>query len=94
MSREAKRRKALGLAPRRNGRPADVRADLQLLNHLGCALAGMNPDERIASEQRWDTVSNELQNVWQQSGDKECVSCKAVAGGVAGLLARFLARNL
>lgn len=78
MVREAKRRKTLGLAPRRNGRTADVGADLERLTQMASALAGTNPNERIVSEQGWNNLADELENLWLQSGDKTCISCKQV----------------
>lgn len=39
---------------------------------------GETNGDRIATQERWDMTSPELQGLWLQSGDKECVSCKAV----------------
>ena len=46
--------------------------------HLTSLLMGSNPGQHIASEEGWDVAVSELQSLWLQSGDKECVSCKAV----------------
>lgn len=46
--------------------------------YLTSLLMGTDPGQRIASEEGWDVAISELQSLWLQSGDKECVSCKAV----------------
>jgi hypothetical protein len=46
--------------------------------HLTALLMGTSPGERINSEQGWDAATSELRKLWMESGEKECVSCKAV----------------
>ena len=46
--------------------------------HLTSLLMGTNPDERISTDEGWNMTQAELDRLWLTSGDKECVSCKAV----------------
>jgi hypothetical protein len=58
--------------------PDRQREAAERIAHLTSLLMGTNPTERITSEQGWDMTTSELQRLWHQSGDKECVSCKVV----------------
>ena len=71
--------KPTGPTPEQLQRKADrQREAAERIAHLTSLLMGTNPTERISSEQGWDMTTSELQRLWHQSGDKECVSCNAV----------------
>lgn len=45
---------------------------------LSALLRGTAEGPRISSEEQWDVTTSELHRLWLQTGDKECVSCKAI----------------
>ena len=57
--------------------PERKREAAERIAHLVSQLHGTDPSQRICSQEGWDMAVSELQRLWLQSGDKECVACKA-----------------
>lgn len=64
--------------PRGSISPDGQRKAAERIAHLTALLHGTAKGERISSQDGWEATMAELHTLWSQSGDKECVSCKAM----------------
>lgn len=71
--KRADRKRGIGLRPPSPERRQEIAARVE---HLVALLNGCKQRERIATDEGWESVSSELQKLWLQSGEKECVSCR------------------
>ena len=69
-------RKGTG-TPRGTISPERRRQNAERIARFSAVLQGTAGTERISTEAGWESTTAELQRLWAQSGDKECVSCKA-----------------
>lgn len=72
-------------AERQRKREEQQRKIAERVERLTAQLTGTAAGERIASEERWDKAVSELRQLWLQSGDKQCISCKAIVPPTAML---------
>lgn len=54
----------------------EIRRQLaERVDHLAALLMGTAASERINSQERWESVTDELQNLWSRSDRRVCVGC-------------------
>lgn len=85
---EARRRKRLERkrgVRQRTLSPERLQEVAKEVARLSSLLLGTNPRQRISDQQTWEATSTALQKLWLQSGDKECVACKATVPASAML---------